>query len=203
MNPYRGKLLATAVLFAALPLFGCGDADNHEQNGGSGSYLRVITISPSNFEPDIIRTLCKTTVDPTTGVVTDEYEANNVTNHYASVAIANQSAPTTPAGAITNSYVTLSHYRVRFTGVSQSVNIPDINEGGWSTGIEAGSTATMTVIVMDLNTLAFIRDHYWRSGKTMTIRANITIWGKDAFGATVETEATVMLVVADYTTCSA
>lgn len=31
MKPYRGTLLATAVLFAALPLFGCGDADTWEQ----------------------------------------------------------------------------------------------------------------------------------------------------------------------------
>jgi hypothetical protein len=195
MKPYRGTLLATVVLLAALPLFGCGEA----KNGGSGSYIRVQSITPSNFEPDTFVTVCK--VDLTTGELT--LEPNHVTNQYAQVTLANQSAPTTPTGETTSSYVTMSHYRVHFTGVSKSVSLPDINEGGWSASIPADGTAVMTIVVMDLNTLFILRDRYAPegSGEAVTVRATITMWGKDSFDNTVSTEAQVILVVADYVDC--
>lgn len=55
MNPYRGKLLATAVLFAALPLFGCGDADKWEQT-------TEITLSAP--EPEGLNEVVFTVVSP-------------------------------------------------------------------------------------------------------------------------------------------
>jgi len=198
MKPYRGTLLACAVFLAALPLSSCVDT----QNGGSGSYLRVQSITPLNFEPDLFRTLCSTTVD-TTGVVTAVYETNNVKNHYASVSILNGSAPTTPTGESTSSFVTLNNYRVHFTGVSRGVSIPDIFEGGQTVGIAAGTSASMTVVVMDLNTIDYIRSHYRSigNGESLTLRATITIWGEDSFNVKVSAEAQVTLVVDDYTTC--
>jgi hypothetical protein len=195
MKPYRGTLLASVALLAALPLFGCGDA----KNGGSGSYIRVESISPSLFEPDVDRTICKisATGEPT-------YEANNVKNQYASVTFVNQSAPTTPTGQSTASYVTLTNYRGRFSGVSRAVSLPDLNMGGWSTGVPADGTAKMNVLVMDLPTLAIIRDRYVAPGSSeeLTLRATITVTGKDAFDNTVTTDVQVTIVVADYSACT-
>ncbi len=196
MKPYRGTLLAAALLLAVLPLSGCG----HDRNNGSGSYLRVTSVSPSNFEPDLFLTICS--FNETTGEPV--FEANAVTNHYASLTINNQSAPTTPTGESTNSFVTLSHYRVRFTGVSRGISLPDINEGGWTVGIGEGASATMPIVVMDLATIEYIRRHYPSVGNTesLTLRATISVWGEDAFHTRVEAEAQVILVVSDYTTCS-
>jgi hypothetical protein len=56
---------------------------------------------------------------------------------------------------------------------------------------------------MDLPTLEYIRSHYPTVGVTegLTLRAQITIWGKDAFQTDVQATADVTLVIENYDRC--
>lgn len=190
MNPYRGTLLTAAVLLAALSLSGCGNSLDGG-SGPSGSYIRVLGVEPNIFEPDLYLTRCDEDFEP------------GLTNTYATVTMINQSAPNTPTGQSTNSFVTMNRYRVDFAGVSKTVSIPSIDGGGQSVGIAADATGVMTVLVMDLNTLDYIRAHYPTigNGESLTLRAVITVWGEDSFKVRVSAEAQVMLVIDNYDRC--
>ena len=48
MKPYRGTLLAAAVLFAALPLSGCGDSDNWKTSGDVTLKTSTATVQVSD-----------------------------------------------------------------------------------------------------------------------------------------------------------
>ncbi len=201
MKPYRGTLLASAILLSALPLSGCGNALEGGSNP-SGSYIRVQSASADSYEPDLFLSICSSSTDTETGVTTYDYESG-LTNTYATVTMINESAPNTPAGSSTNSYVTMSRYRIDFSGVNKDVSIPSIDGSGQSVGIAADASGTMTVLVMDLDTLEYIREHYSTigNGESLTLRATITIWGEDAFQVSVSTEAEITLVVDDYDRC--
>jgi hypothetical protein len=62
----------------------------------------------------------------------------------------------------------------------------------------------MTVLVLDFATMEYIRSHYPAVGNPegLTLRATITIWGKDAFQADVQAIADVTLVLDNYDRCS-
>jgi hypothetical protein len=178
MKSYRAPLLASAIILAALPLIGCGNP----LDGGSspsGSYIRVESVDPRTLEPNIAENL----------------------NSYTTVTMRNESAPNTPEGSWTNSYVTMSRYRVDFTGLNMSVSIPSIDGGGQTVGIPQDGSAEMDVLVMDAATLEYIRSHYPTVGEggSLTLRATITIWGEDAFKVTVQTQAQVTIVVSNTT----
>lgn len=178
MNPYRGTLLTAAVLVAALSLSGCGNSLDGG-TGPSGSYIWVTTVDPAILEP---------TVNP------DSEEAAD-TNSYTTVTMVNESAPNSETP--TNSRVTMSRYRVDFTGLNRSVSIPSIDGGGQTVGIAPGGTGSMKILVMDAATLEYIREHYpdVGSGESLTLRAKITIWGEDSFKVRVQTTAEITLVV--------
>jgi len=192
MKPYRGTLLASAVLLSLLPLSGCGDAEDWTGTDPSGSHIRVVKVSPTTLEPDIFRSVCE-----------DGAYEPGITNSYVTVSLKNESTPNTPSGESTNSYVTMNRYRVDYIGVSKTVEIPAI-EGGQSVGLPPGGESTMTVLVMDFARLQYISDHYPSIGRgeSLTLRAKITLWGEDAFKERVSTEAEVTLVVTDYDRCS-
>jgi hypothetical protein len=189
MKPYRGALLAFAVLLSILPLIGCGDAED----GGtdpSGSHIRVVSVSPATLEPDISETDC------------GNGTTDGLTNSYVTVTLKNESAPTTPTDTSTNSYVTMSSYRVDFVGLDKAVQIPSIDGGGQSVGLSAdGTEKPMTVLVTDIATLKYIRAHYPPGSGSLRLLGKITLSGTDAFQVTVSTEADVTLVVADYNRC--
>jgi hypothetical protein len=174
MKSYHAPRLASAILLATLPLFGCGNP-LEGGSGPSGSYIRVESVDPRTLEPNIAESA----------------------NSYTTVTMRNESAPNTPDGQWTNSYVTMSRYRVDFTGLNMSVSIPSIDGGGQTVGIPKDGSASMDVLVMDAATLEYIRSHYPTigNGESLTLRATITIWGEDSFEVTVETEAQVTLVV--------
>jgi hypothetical protein len=197
MKLYRGTLLASAILITALPLFGCGNALEGGSNP-SGSYLRVTTVTPDKFEPDIFLTVCA--VNTTTGELTYE---TGITNTYASVTLKNESAPNTPTGESTNSYVTMQRYRVDFVGTNMTVSIPSIDGAGQTVGIPADGIGSMTVVVMDLATLEYIRSHYSSvgNGETLNLRAKVTMWGVDAFQVPVQAEVQLTLIVDEYDRC--
>jgi len=192
------------ALFAALPLVACGNA----LEGGSspsGSYVRVVSINPNAstldaFTPDIFLTICSQTVDAE-GNVTTTYE-KGLHNNWVDVALVNDSAPNTPTGQSTNSYVTMTRYRVDFVGVNRTVSIPSIN-GAATLGLAPGQQGSMLVLVMGLDTLEYIRDNYPTVGNTdtLTLRAHITVWGEDAFQVPVSAEGEVTLVVDNYDRC--
>jgi hypothetical protein len=185
MKPYRAPLLASAILLATLPLSGC---DNPLEGGSSpsGSYIRVVSVEPRTLEPNIAENL----------------------NSFTTVTMKNESAPNTLDNPNTewiedhtNSYVTMSRYRVDFTGLNMTVSIPSIDGGGQTVGIPPDQSGSMEVLVMDAATLEYIRSHYPTvgSGGSLTLRATITIWGEDSFKVTVQTVAQVTLVVSDTT----
>lgn len=197
MKHYRAVLLASAVLVSTLPLFGCGNSLDGG-SGPSGSYVRIQGVTLDDHEPDLFLTTCD--YDPLTGIATFE---PGLTNSYTTVTMLNQSAPN--AADPTNSFVTMNRYRVDFTGVSKSVTIPPINGGGVSVGIAPDGTGSMSVLVMDLDTLEYIRGHYSSigNGESLTLRATITIWGEDSFKVPVVTSppAEITLVIDDYDRC--
>jgi len=172
MKPYRGTLQAAAVLLASLSMFGCGNPIDGG-SGPSGSYVSVTSVLPTSLEPNI---------------------AENA-NSYTLVTMINESAPNSKDP--TNSRVTMSRYRVDFTGLNKSVTIPTIDGGGQTVSIAPGLTGSMEVLVMDAATLEYIREHYPEvgSGDSLTLRAHITIWGEDTFKVTVQTQAEITLVV--------
>jgi hypothetical protein len=192
------------ALFAALPLVACGNA----LEGGSspsGSYIRVVSISPNSastdaFTPDIFLSICEQTVDAD-GNVTTTYE-DGIHNNWVDVVLRNDSAPNTPTGQTTNSFVTMTRYRVDFVGVNKTVSIPSIN-GAATLGLAPDQQGTLLVLVMGLDTLENIRDNYPTIGNTdtLTLRAHITMWGEDAFQVPVRAEGEVTLVVDNYDRC--
>lgn len=203
MNPYRGVLLASAILLAALPLSGCGNA----LEGGSspsGSVIRLVSVAPATLEPDIYLSVCEPgSIDPATGEVTPATYESGLTNTRVTVTMRNESRPNTPDGSSTNSYVTMSRYRVDFTGLNKTVSIPTIDGAAQSVGLPPEGVGTMEVLVVDFATLDYIRNHYPTIGygESLTLRATITIWGEDAFKVRVSTQAQVTLVIDNYDRC--
>jgi hypothetical protein len=200
MKAFRWAILTVCVAASGAWLGGCGNGldDGSEP---SGSIIDVVDVTPNPtgaFTPDIYVSVCD--VDDT-GKITYE---DGLTNSYANVQMVNNNRPTTPSGESTNSYVTMSRYRVDFTGLNKSVSIPSIDGGGQTVGIEPGSSGTMTVLVLDFATMEYIRSHYPAVGnpESLTLRATITIWGKDAFQADVQAIAQATLVIDNYDRCS-
>jgi hypothetical protein len=200
MKPYRGRLLATAILATSLSLFGCGNA----LEGGSTPSGSNITAeaAQTSLEPDLFLTVCSTSIDPVTGIVTNTYESG-LTNTYGTATLHNNSTPNTPTGSSTNHDVTMNRYRVDFTGINKTVSIPSIDGPSQSVIVPKDGTATMTVLVMDFATMEYIRSHYSTigNGESLTLRASVTIWGEDVFQATVETTVDFTLVVDEYDRC--
>lgn len=197
MKKYRvlGVALLTVVL--TLPLVSCTVSEDDE----SGSVVRIVSVDPveTALTPDLIQDVCN--VDESSGDIT--YEAG-LSNQYVTVTLKNDSTPNTATGSQTNSYVTLTDYKVTFTGLNMSVSLPAISVGGQSVGLESGGSGTMQVLVLDFATMEYITDHYRTVGHsdTLTLRADITIWGEDAFNTRVEAKGSFTMVVANYDRCS-
>ena len=201
MKAFRWAILSVCVAASAAVLGGCGNAleDGSEP---SGSYIRVVSVTPNPataFTPDMYVGICDPTAEP------PDYEPG-LTNSYAQVQMLNQSMPNTPEGQSSNSFVTMSRFRVDFVGINKSVSLPSLDSGGHSVGLAPDGTGTMLVLVMDLPTIEYIKSHYPTVGVTegLTLRAQITIWGKDAFQADVKTEppAETTLVIENYDRCA-
>lgn len=196
--------MSAGILLSTLPLLSCGNA----LEGGSepsGSVIRLVSVTPSTLEPDIILSVCTPGSVSEEGVVTPPDYESGLTNTRVAVAMLNQSRPNTPEGQSTNSYVTMSRYRVDFTGLNKTVSIPSIDGAAQSVGIAPDGSASMEVLVIDFETLEYIRSHYPTIGRgeSLTLRATITIWGEDAFKVQVQTEqpAEVTLVIDNYDRC--
>lgn len=190
MKPYRGSLIMSAILIAALPLAGCGNA----LDGGSspsGTYITA-EAAQETLEPDIFLTLCPS----------GEYEPG-LFNTYATIVLHNASAPNTPTGESTNNDVTMSRYRVDWTGLSKTVSIKTFDGAASTVIVPKDGTAEMIVNVMPLETLEYIRNHYPTVGNSegLELRATVTIWGEDPFDVTVQTKVEVTLSVNDYNGC--
>lgn len=198
MKAFRGAVLSVFVAAGLAAIGGCGNA-LEDGSDPSGSIIRVLNVAPDPpdaFTPDIFIDVCDPSADP------PDVEPG-IPNSYAQVQMLNESRPNTPGGQSTNSFVTMSRYRVDFTGINKTVSLPSLDGGGQTVGIAPDSTGTMTVLVMDLPTLEYIRSNYSTIGTTeaLTLRASITIWGKDAFQADVSASADVTLVVTNYDRC--
>ena len=199
MKAYREAFRSVCVAAGLLVLAGCGNA----LEGGSdpsGTIVRVVSVAPDPaiaFTPDIFVTICDVDEE---GKITYE---DGIFNSYANVTLLNDKRPNAPEGEEGNTFVTMSRYRVDFTGLNKSVAIPSIDGGGQTVGIAPDQTGVMRVLVMDLATLDYIRSHYGTIGKTesLTLRATITVWGEDAFKAGVSTSVDITLVVDEYDRC--
>jgi hypothetical protein len=187
----------SAILIAALPLAGCGNA----LDGGSspsGSYITAEFVQET-LEPDIFLSICD--VDPDTGEIT--YEPG-LTNTYATLTFHNNSAPNTPAGESTNNDVTMSRYRVDYTGLNKSVSIKSFDGPGSTVIVPKDGTAQMIVNVLSLEALDYIRERYPTvgNGETLELTATITVWGKDPFDVDVQSnKIDTTLIVDNYDRC--
>jgi hypothetical protein len=185
------------MLIASLPLFGCGNA----LDGGSspsGTYITASADQSATLEPDIFLTICTEATETSPAV----YESG-LTNTYLSVTFHNKSAPNTPEGQSTNNDVTMSRYRVDYTGLNKTVKIKSFDGAGSTVIVPKDSTASMTVNVMPLEILEYIRNHYPTIGVSegLELRATVTIWGEDPFDVTVQTQVEVTLSINDYNRC--
>lgn len=194
----RKHVVAILAVLLALPLFACGDP-YEDGSEPSGSVLRVMTVtSVGDAEtPDLYLSAC---APSETGEFTYE---SGLTNAYVDVRLRNEDRPNTPAGQSTNSFVTMTRFRVDFTGLNRTVSLPSIDGGGSTVGIPPDSEGTMRVLVLDFATMDLIRARYPNigNGESLTLRANITMWGEDAFGASVKAEALFTMAIDNYDRC--
>lgn len=177
MKKYRVMALAVFSLVAALSLAACDSADSP-----SGTELIVTEWTMDDDTPDLSCPL-------------DTY--------YGEVTIKNVSLPNTPADQHTNSRVQMTRYRVDFVGLNRTVSLPSIDGAGLRLTIEPDGEGTMAVIVMDSATMQYIRNNYPSIGNPdpLTLRADITMWGEDAFGKDVWVSLSPNLIVDNYGGC--
>jgi hypothetical protein len=197
----RNSRLLVVMLAIALTAFtvSCG---NPLEGGSSpsGSIIRVTGVTPvdSALTPDIFLTLCEANEE--TGELTFE---PGLFNEYVTVNMLNESIPNTPEGSSTNSFVTMNRYRVDFAVLNMEGSIPSINGAGFSVGMQPEQAAGLQVLVLDLQTKEYIRSNFPDVGNTSTmlLRADITIWGEDAFQVSVKVQVSFTMSVTDYVDC--
>jgi hypothetical protein len=167
----------------------------------SGSIIRVTSVSPvdSALTPDIFLSSCE--IDTDSGTVTFE---PGLFNEYVIVNMLNESIPNTPSDSSTNSFVTMNRYRVDYAVLNMNGSIPSIDGGGFSVGMQPDQSGSVQVLVLDLQTKDYIRSNFPTVGSTevMLLRADITIWGEDAFQVSVKAEASFTMSVANYDNCN-
>lgn len=200
MRNSRVVVVMLAIALTALTV-SCG---NPLEGGSepSGSIIRVTGVTPidSALTPDLYLTICD--IDETTGDITFE---PGLFNDYVTVNMTNESIPNSPTDASTNSFVTMNRYRVDYAVLNMSgSSIPTIDGAGFSVGMQPGGSAGLQVLVLDLQTKEFIRNNYPTVGNSdvMLLRADITIWGEDAFQVSVKAQASFTMSVTDYNNCS-
>ena len=199
----KNSRLLVVMLAIALTAFtvSCG---NPLEGGSdpSGSIIRVTSIEPVDnaLTPDIFLTVCD--VEETDGIITITYEPG-LFNEFVTVNLLNESIPNTPAGASTNSFVNMNRYRVDYAVLNMPGTIPSIDGGGFSVGLSPDGAGSIPVLVLDLQTKEYIRSNFPDVGKTSTmlLRADITIWGEDAFQVSVKATVSFTMSVTDYVDC--
>ena len=197
----RNSRLLVVMLAIALTAFtvSCG---NPLEGGSSpsGSIIRVTSVDPidSALTPDIFLTVCE--VDDETGEITFE---PGLFNEYVTVNMLNESIPNTPEGSSTNSFVTMNRYRIDYAVLNMNGSIPSIDGAGFSVGMQPEQPAALQVLVLDLQTKEYIRSNFPRVGKeeTMLLRADISVWGEDAFQVSVKAQASFTMSVTNYDNC--
>ena len=196
------------ILAMAFVLGACGNA----LEGGStpsGSIIRVVSVLAIDPASDTV--LDRGTIEadifltPCSGEGEDAIFEKGLFNEYAEITMRNVSRPNTPEGASTSSLVTMNRYRVDYAIMNMSGSLPGLDGGGLSLSLEPdGDEEAIALLVFDAETKEYVRSHFPEVGKTrsMTVRADITIWGEDAFQTTVKAEGSITIVVTDFSSCS-
>jgi hypothetical protein len=187
----------SAILFASLPLFGCGDATDSNRSE-SGSKISA-EVQQQTLEPDIRVDECKAATATASAVF-----ESGLTNIYTTVTLHNNSAPNMLTGSSTNQDVTMNRYEVTYEGINRPVSIPPINSPGSSVLVPKDGSADMLVLVLDLDTLDYIAANYPSVGRSegLALTATIRIWGEDAVGKLVPAVASTTLDIQNYNRCS-
>lgn len=188
----RGKRLSSVVLAVAVLAALVGSCGNPLEGGSepSGSILRVMGVTASSSEQDLF--FC---------------EGTQLTFATADVTIRNDSTPNFEPGPLgperTNSFVTMDRYRIDYAILNMSGTLPGLDGGGFTVGIDVDTTGTVTVLLITEPILEFIRSNFPTvgNGQAMVVRADITLWGKDAFLVDVSTRASVTLTIDDFNPC--
>jgi hypothetical protein len=113
-----------------------------------------------------------------------------------------EDSPTTADG--TASFVTMNRYRIDYAVLNMSATLPGIDGAGFSFGMDPGGTGDLTIFVITESVLEHIRSNYPEvgNGQAMEVRADITIWGQDAFQVDVSAQATATFTIDDFSPCT-
>ncbi len=190
----RGRTVIFLTLALALAVF-LGACGNPLEGGSdpSGSILRVTNTSLNTCGGDC------------TSAQQDIFfcEGEGVTYATMQVEILNDSRPNTPTDSNTNSFVSINRYRVDYAVLNMSATLPGLDGGGFSVGIAQDETGTVDVLLITEATLEHIRSNFPQvgNGDSMTVRADVVIWGEDAFQVDVNAHASATLVIDDFNPC--
>jgi hypothetical protein len=104
----------------------------------------------------------------------------------------------------TASFVTMNRYRIDYAVLNMSATLPGLDGAGFSFGMDPGATGDLTIFVITESILEHIRSNYPEvgNGQAMEVRADITIWGQDAFEVDVSAQATATFTVDDFNPCT-
>jgi hypothetical protein len=105
----------------------------------------------------------------------------------------------------TASFVTMNRYRIDYAVLNMSATLPGLDGAGFSFGMDPGAAGTLTIPVITESVLEHIRSNYPEvgNGQAMEVRADITIWGQDAFKVVVSAQATATFTIDDFNPCLA
>ena len=187
----EGRRFFAIILAVALTAFlgACGNP----LEGGSDPSGSVIRITDTTIEP----------------AIQDIFfcEGSEVSYVVATINLRNDHRPnyedslTTADG--TASFVTISRYRVDYAVLNMSATLPGIDGAGFSFGMDPGATGDLTIQLVTESVLEHIRSNYPEvgNGQSMDVRADITVWGVDAFQVPVSAKATATFSIDDVGPC--
>ena len=113
-------------------------------------------------------------------------------------------AATSDGDAATRTIYNHTRYRIDYAVLNMSATLPGVDGAGFSFGMDPGGEGTLTTALVPESVLQHIRSNYpdVGNGRAMDVRADITIWGEDAFQVDVSAHATATVIIDDINPCS-
>jgi hypothetical protein len=110
--------------------------------------------------------------------------------------------PNSPDG--TNSRVSMYRYRIDYTVLNMTADIPTLDGAGIGGTIERDEDIDYAgLLLITESQLEFIRSNYpdIGNGRSMNVRADVTFWGKDEFDVDVTVDFSATFTIDDFNPC--